>query len=232
MRTFVCLIRPLVIAVVVAGLVLTSTTYSYAQMEADPTVEATQDGSDYEPGPWMFRLRGLGVIPVESSTIGVIGGEVTLGNSFVPELDITYFFHKHVAAELILAVTRHTVGAVGTAVGDLDLGYVWLLPPTLTFQWHFIPDGQFRPYAGAGVNYTVFFGEDPGDADAISYKNRFGFALQGGMDIGFAEKWAVNVDVKKVFLNTDVVVSALDTLVPADVTINPWIFGVGVAFRP
>jgi outer membrane protein len=31
------------------------------------------------------------------------------------------------------------------------------LPPALIAQWNFMPDNNVRPYAGAGMNYTIFF---------------------------------------------------------------------------
>jgi outer membrane protein len=116
-------------------------------------------------------------------------------------------------------------------VGNIDLGDVKLLPPTLTLQYHFIPDGKFRPYIGAGVNYTVFFDDDPGDATSIDYDNAFGFALQAGVDIGINEHWAINFDVKKIWLSTDVSVRALATNVKTEVDIDPWLFGIGLAYR-
>ena len=30
-------------------------------------------------------------------------------------------------------------------------------PPTVSLQYHFLPDAKFQPYAGFGVNYTHFF---------------------------------------------------------------------------
>ncbi|XLM23340.1 OmpW family protein, partial [Chromobacterium piscinae] len=38
-----------------------------------------------------------------------------------------------------------------------DLGKVSVLPPTLTLQYHFMPEATFRPYVGAGINYTRFY---------------------------------------------------------------------------
>jgi outer membrane protein len=50
---------------------------------------------------------------------------------------------------------RETSGA-GALLTTTKLGSVDLLPPTLTLQWHFMPDQSFDPYVGAGVNYTYF----------------------------------------------------------------------------
>lgn len=193
-----------------------------------PVVNAM--ASDVED-PWMVRLRGLYVTPDESGTTS-INGDVEIDAGVVPELDISYFLTENFALELILAVTPHDVAVAGSAVSDIDLGDVWLLPPTITAQYHFNPRGDFRPYIGAGINYTVFFGEDEGPtADAIDYSNEFGFALQGGVDIPINDTWVFNADVKKLWLGTDVEVQALGTTVTADVDIDPWIVGVGFGRR-
>lgn len=188
-----------------------------------------------EQGDWMFRLRALNVIPDEGASINPIGGSVDIDTSIVPELDITYFFTDRLAVELILGVTPHDVTAVNTALGDVDLGDVWLLPPTLTLQYHFNPDGQVRPYVGAGVNFTHFFNADlPSGSPltSISYDNSVGFALQAGVDYALTERWFLNFDVKKVWINTDVTIDAGALgIVNADVDIDPWIVGVGFGWR-
>ena len=182
--------------------------------------------------PWMVRVRLLDVEPDDdSSTITVIGGKAEVDDSFSADVDFSYFFTDNIAAELTLAVSEHDVDAKNTSVGDVDLGDVKLLPPTLTLQYHLIPGGKFRPYIGAGVNYTVFFDDDPGDARSIDYDNAFDFALQAGVDVGINENWAINFDVKKIWLDTDVSVKALGTTVKTEVDIDPWLFGIGLAYR-
>ena len=183
---------------------------------------------------WQVRLRGIAVVPNESAAIETIGGDVQISNAFVPELDFTYFFTKNIAAELILATTKHDVKAISTAAGDIPLGDVWLLPPTLTVQYHFNGD-VVHPYIGAGVNYTLFYNEDQGPvADNVSYDNSLGFAFQLGFDFDLNDTWFINLDAKYLLLNTDVTVnatSALGATVGADVDINPFIAGVGFGMR-
>nr|WP_299389182.1 OmpW family outer membrane protein [Allomuricauda sp.] len=185
-------------------------------------------------GKWQFRLRGIVVTPDESADIETIGGDASISTAVVPEFDITYFFNENWSAELILATTKHDVEAVGTAAGDLDLGHVWLLPPTLTGQYHFT-GGDFIPYLGAGLNLTLFYGVDEGPvADDVDYDTSVGYALQGGFDFMLNDKWFLNLDVKKLFLNTDATVNATTALgatVGADVDINPWIIGFGVGLK-
>jgi outer membrane protein len=184
-----------------------------------------------EDNPWLVRLRGIGVVPDESSTISSIGGRATVGNSYVPELDITYFFNKNIAAEIILGVSKHDIGAVATSAGSLNLGSVWLLPPTLNLQYHLLPDQVVRPYAGVGANATLFFKVKPGNATKISYDTAVGLSLQGGVDIGLNENWALNIDAKKLFLSTTASIAALGTNVTADVDLHPLIIGAGLAHK-
>lgn len=184
-----------------------------------------------ESGDWLVRLRAINVAPNESADIATIGGDVDIDTSVVPELDITYFVRDQWAVELILGVTPHDVTAVGTTLGDVDLGDVTLLPPTLTLQYHFNPQGQVRPYVGAGVNYTHFFDADlpAGSAlTSIDYDASFGLAAQAGVDFALDDDWFVNVDVKYIDIDTDVTINGA---IAADVQIDPVVFGIGLGRR-
>lgn len=179
---------------------------------------------------WQTRFRWVSVLPNESATIGTIGGDVEIGKNFIPELDFTYYFTENIAAELILGTTNHDVKAVNTTLGNVNLGDVWLLPPTLTLQYHFnISD--FKPYIGAGVNYTIFYNADPGAVVDVDYEDSFGYALQLGFDYDLDDTWFLNVDAKYIGLSTDVSVNAGVATVPAEVDINPLLIGFGVGMR-
>lgn len=196
---------------------------------------SAQDRNDADFSPWQFRLRGVVVAPAESASIGTIGGDVDISTTVIPELDISYFFNRNWSLELILGTTKHDVKAVNTAAGDIDLGHVWLLPPTLTLQYHLTTSEKFIPYIGAGINYTIFYSADEGPvADKVDYDNTFGFATQIGLDYMLSDKWFINIDLKKIFLQTDVTVNAntaLGASVPADVDINPWLIGFGIGVK-
>jgi len=181
-----------------------------------------------EEGALDVRVRVIGVVPDESSSISAIGGKVSVDESVTPELDFTYFFTDHIAAELVLTLSPHDVRAVGTSAGNLDLGDVLLLPPVLSLQYHVLPDSSFRPYVGVGVNYTIAIDEDPGVAADIDYDEAVGLVLGAGCDLDITDQLFLSLDVKKAFLNVDVEVQALGTTVTADVDLDPWIFGVGL----
>jgi outer membrane protein len=202
-----------------------------------------QEKSNEDFKKWQMRFRIVNVMPNESATIGTIGGDIAINNKFIPELDFTYFFTENFSLELILGTSKHNVNTVGsdlTAVAgpastNVDLGSVWLLPPTLTAQYHFNYD-NFRPYVGAGINYTIFYSVNAGNTiKDVSYDNAFGFAFQGGLDYDLNDKWFLNIDAKYILLNTDVTVDASNLAaglsIPAKVDINPLLIGFGVGMR-
>lgn len=193
-----------------------------------------------EAGELHMRVRATGVVPMENATIETIGGNVNLTNNLIPEVDFTYYFTKNIAAELILGTSKHEVVAVNTALGNLDLGRVMLLPPTLNLQYHFYPTKNLKPYIGAGLNYTIFYDEGQGKGrntaiTNVDYDNNLGYSFQLGFDYKINDKLYWNVDVKKVYLNTDVEVGAAlpagQVYVPADVDLNPWLISTGIGFK-
>ncbi len=196
-----------------------------------------------EQGDWLVRLRGIGVIPTDES--GGIRPDLTNDildpqPAVVPEIDITYMLTDNIGIELIAATSPHDFEGGGPTIGTLgDVASTWLLPPTLTVQWHFLPKGKFRPYVGAGVNYTITYNEDaepvlenalggPTDVDA---SNSFGFAVQAGFDIGIDDRWFFNVDLKYIDMSVDIDLTTGTTKRTVEVEINPIIFGVGIGYR-
>lgn len=192
-----------------------------------------------EAGELHMRVRATAVVPMESAKIDAIGGDVAVTNNLIPEIDFTYYITKNIAAELILGTSKHEVVAVNTDLGNLDLGRVMLLPPTVNVQYHFYPTKNLKPYVGAGVNYTIFYdqGQGKGRNGAVTdvkYDNNIGFGFQLGFDYKINDKLYWNVDVKKLYLNTDVTVgAALDqqVYVPAKVDLNPWLISTGIGFK-
>ena len=85
-----------------------------------------------DAGDLVVRLRGIGFLTDTNGTTDVLGGGARTSDAYVPELDFTYFFTKNIAAELVLATTKHTVEIKDSTAGDLDIGTVRLIPPVLT----------------------------------------------------------------------------------------------------
>lgn len=181
-------------------------------------------------GDILARFRVVQVNPDASWSNGAVGAAVGLAgvepdNQVIPEFDFTYMITNNIGAELILGTARHKVTS-----NKGDLGKVSLLPPTLTLQYHFAPEATFRPYVGAGINYTRFYDNDLkyGAADLDIDKNSWGGALQVGADYAINKDYFINVDVKKIWIKTDV---SLNGAAVGELKINPWVFGLGIGTK-
>ncbi len=184
-------------------------------------------------GDVLVRVRGLYVLAPNDKSTALSPTVVRLKDDVVPEIDFSVFLTDNIALELIAATTRHRVNLRSAGQPDAGLSKVSLLPPTLTLQYHLPLDGGFKPYAGVGVNYTIFYDSKllPGAPLAeVHYKDRFGWALQAGFDYALGDSpWFVNADVKRIFLKTKVKTTGGALVTP--VNIDPWIFGLGIGYR-
>ena len=173
-------------------------------------------------GPWQMRVRAIHLDSVDKDSTGLGLG---INDKWLPEVDFSYYFTPHWAAELVLTVPQKQT--LTSSVLNTKVGTFKHLPPTLTVQYHFLPTGSVRPYVGAGLNYTRFSSEKllPGvDIDSSSV----GGALQVGVDIPVAKNLYLNLDLKKVFIDTDVRVAGAKV---GTLKVNPVLFGVGLGWR-
>jgi len=166
------------------------------------------------PGESILRLRA---IQVEPDVSGVNGLDVK-GNTG-GEIGATGFLSEHWALDLGIGTSKHYVTA-----GGADAGSLKLMPVNLTLQYHFLPDAGFRPYIGAGGNYTRFYEVRLNGADVD--RDRFGPVAQAGVDIPLGDKVSLNFDVKKIWLKTDFTGAG-----GGELKLDPWVYGVGVGFR-
>ncbi len=197
---------------------------------AAPAQAQTADG--FQAGSIMVRGRIIDVIPLNSqSSVSLIGGHVTATDSITPEVDFSYFVTPNIAFELIAATTKHSLSATNTAIGKVAVGSTWVLPPSLTVQYHFLPQGAINPYVGAGVNYTIFYSRHAAGGVVTSMKldNNFGEVLQVGVDFNLSGRWYGNIDVKQIFLNTKATLNG--GAVVAKTQLNPTVVGLGVGYR-
>ncbi len=172
-------------------------------------------------GDWLGRARIIHIDPDASSS--ALNLDVDARTTV--ELDFSYFVTRNLALELILATKKHEVSAGGVPVGSVKH-----LPPTLTLQYHFVPDAQFRPYVGAGLNFTRFYDVNLGGGTLTVDKSSFGPAIQVGFDIELTRRVFLNLDVKKIWMDTDVKAAATGAPV-ANLKINPVVFGVGIGMK-
>ena len=194
-------------------------------------------------GDVLIRLRGIVVAPNESSS-GITPTfpteKVKISNSVMPEVDFTYMLTPTIGTELIVATTKHKAsGRAGTTGTIGKLASTWVLPPTLTLQYHFAPEAKIRPYVGAGVNYTIFYSEKASKGletavgnTKVRMKSSFGYALQAGVDIPLTDRTFLNFDVKYIDIDTTtrLATTAIGTQ-RVKVHLDPLVVGVGFGMR-
>lgn len=186
---------------------------------AAPVAQAQDTGS------WLVRGRALYLDSANKDTTGL---NLSVNNKAFPELDVTYFLAPSMALELVLTYPqKHDIKSNGTVIGSVKH-----LPPTLSFQYHFTGLG-FRPYLGAGVNYTRFSNVEFNPAVTAALqptlkKDSWGLAVGAGADFPLGGGWSLNVDVKKVQIKTTVYSFGAEA---GTFKIDPLLASVGVGFR-
>lgn len=180
-----------------------------------------------EEGSWLVRARAVNLDSANKDSTGL---GLSINDKVIPEVDVSYFFTPNIAAELVLTYPqKHDLRANGLG----KIGSLKHLPPTLLAQYHFTNFSGFKPYVGAGVNYTRFSNVRfaPAVDAALSPsidKNSWGGALQVGVDIPLSKNLYLNFDVKKVFIKTDVLSAGAKV---GTFKVNPVLAGVGLGWR-
>ncbi len=135
---------------------------------AAPIVAQADSYPGQPKGDWMFRV-GVSQLNPDSKNLpaprAALRANLVVDSDISPTFTVEYMLTDHLGTELLLAWPfTHGIDAKGDGETLFRIGSVDVLPPTLSLNWHFNPDGTFRPYIGAGVNYTLFSGEELRDA--------------------------------------------------------------------
>jgi outer membrane protein len=176
---------------------------------------------------FMVRARAVSINWDNSNKDNLLApSEVKAKDLWIPEVDVSYFFTKNLAAELVLTYPQ----SIDIKLAGDKIGHVDALPPSLLVQYHFTDLGAFKPYVGAGLNYTIFTKRKVTDnlGGVRVDDSSFGLAGQVGFDYFLTKNVALNFDVKYIKMSTDV--SAGGNKVDK-VELNPITVGLGVGYR-
>lgn len=214
-----------------------------------PALLAASIAQAHQAGDIIVRAGAVTVDPREDSS-GVklggadLGGKATLDSDTQLGLNFAYMLTDKVGIELLAATPfSHDVGIAGSPAG-LDalngkLASIKHLPPTLSVVYYPLNNGSaFKPYVGAGVNFTWFFDEDvSGSAEAkgfddLTLENSWGLAAQIGADYMLSDNWMVNAQVRYIDIDTTGKTN-LDGVgrLKVDVDVDPWVYMVGLGYK-
>lgn len=194
---------------------------------------SAQDFQPKEKGLLMLNVRASGVLTDAENTVLTAanvdtGLKAKVGDDWKPTIGLTYFLTDNIAVEAIAGTTRHSVKAVAPGA-EIPVHETWVLPPVVTLQYHFAPAAKVSPYVGAGLNYMLFYSGKDKNGFKVDIDDGFGYALQAGVDVALKDRWSANLDVKKVFFETDASVD--NGLLKTKVELNPWVVSAGVGYK-
>lgn len=176
-------------------------------------------------GNWLVRARAVSIDFENGQSKTVKTLDIQADDRWIPELDISYFFTKNIAAELVLTYPQN----IDVTIGGATKGTIKALPPSLLLQYHFTDFGAFKPYVGAGLNYTYFSKRDNILNGAASVeRDSWGLVGQLGFDYAFNKNWSLNLDVKYVQMDTDVYLGSSKL---GKLDLNPVTWGLGIGYR-
>jgi outer membrane protein len=195
-----------------------------------------QSAGDFVARVRAVRLQSANTNSADlKATLTAVAGstaDASINDKWIPEVDFSYFVTSNIAAELILTYPQKQDLYLNNGGTQTKIGTFKHLPPTLTAQYHFTSLGAFKPYLGAGFNYTrlsrVSFEPAVASLNLDLKRNSFGLALQAGADYAFDKKWSLNLDVKKVQIKTEV--SSNGTKI-GTFKVDPLLIGAGVGYK-
>lgn len=183
----------------------------------------------YGAGDFFTRVGIAKVEPKSDNsdlTLGGVDYDVKVDDDSAFAFTLGYRFTDKLGVELLAAEPfDHDFQVEGVTGGSVDH-----LPPTLTVQYYPLggTDARVQPYAGIGVNYTMFSDEEL-DADLpVEFDDSWGAAGQVGVDLLIDDNWALNAAAWYLDIDTDVAVNGDDV---GEVEIDPVVVMAGVSYR-
>ena len=166
-----------------------------------------------------------GNLPVVESLAGAPAGSTSVDVDNNTQLGITfgYKYNENVTFELLAATPfSHTATAYLSGNRLTSVGKTKHLPPTLTVQYQFgDANSAFRPFIGAGVNYTWFFDTNASEElvntlnsvhpdkpfttenTDLKLSNSTGFVYQLGFDYKINDQWSIRGSYWNMDIETD-----------------------------
>lgn len=184
-------------------------------------------------GPLLLRV-GVHNAQPKSDNGSLAGGaiDVDVDGQAGLTLNIDYYLTPNVAIDVLGALPfKHDISTSGALNAK---GEATHLPPTVSLQYHFLPDRAVDPYVGVGVNYTTFWDTklqaEGGGGVPLDLDDSWGLAAQVGVDfaIDAARQWVVGADVRYIDIDTDASSDGADL---GTVEIDPLAYGVNLGYR-
>ncbi|ANB19511.1 OmpW/AlkL family protein [Dokdonella koreensis] len=181
-----------------------------------------------DAGDWQVKV-GAHVVDPKSNNGTLADGtlKARVDSDWKPTFTVEYYFSRNLGLEVLAALPfKHEVKLNGAKAAETKH-----LPPTVSLQWHFLPDAKVNPFVGLGLNYTRFFSTDetgPLEGTNLDLDDSWGLAAHLGVDFALKDRWSLTVDARWMDIDTDVKVNGTKV---GTVNIDPLVYGIAVGYR-
>lgn len=193
----------------------------------------------HEAGSTILRVGG---VLVEANSTSKTTTPVKVGlevrNNAQLGLTATHMLTDNIGVELLGATPfSHRIDAEVPALGLVLNKAVKVkhLPPSLYAQYYFLDkDAGARPYVGAGLNYTRFFGAkslNPAVTNLKVKKHSFGPVVNAGIDIKLTDRVSLNAAMWYTQIRTKANFSALGLDHEVKIKLDPIVYFAGLSFK-
>lgn len=169
-------------------------------------------------------IQGIGVPP---------GADAETGNATTLLLTYERLFTPNIGVELVIGIPpKIKAKATGTVafLGD-DILSARNVAPTLIVNYHFGSEGdRFRPYLGAGINYTKFTDVKSRLAPDVKLGDSTGLVVQAGLDYAIDKKWGLFGSIARVDTKSKLV-AAGSTVLTTEIDFRPVTYSLGLSYR-
>ena len=103
--------------------------------------------------------------------------------------------------------------------------------PTVLLNYHFFSPGDtWRPYIGAGINYTHFSNVKSSLAPDVKMSNSTGLALQAGINYAITKDIGLFASIAKINVKSKVV-AVSSTVLTTTVDFRPIVYSAGLSYQ-
>lgn len=161
----------------------------------------------------------------------VPGGKVSGGTGMALVMELGYDLTPALSAKLTVGTPiRENLYGSGTMASLGKAGAIDYGPAILGAQYRFNTSGGLKPYVGVGAVYLIVIRNYDGAVQNLKVQNAWGSAFELGADYPVTKNVSAFVNVKKIFLKTDVH-GNVGVPVMVNVTLDPVITWAGARFR-
>ena len=169
-------------------------------------------------------ISGIGVPP---------GADTQTGNASTVIFVYERLFTPNVGLEFVLGIPP-TIKAKATGsvafLGD-DVLSAKNLAPTVLLNYHFgAPGDTWRPYLGAGMNYTRFISIKSKLASDVKMGDSYGYAVQAGINYALTKDIGLFASIAKLDVKSKVVASGT-TVLTTTVDFRPIVYSAGISYQ-